>query len=310
MADENKTFHNQQRTERDDITTTTHNDDDHREPFTPVAWRRPTYTQDWPAYDAAKTNEDQLFKQLLEELLLIAVELEPPKSTGRPGFDRRTKLFAMAMKTYYRSDLRKATSILKTLQRSPAFGAVPSYKSVHNFFNDPTLGPLLDHLILLTALPMAEVERTAAIDSTGFSLSRYESWQEHKWGTPTKRTRCFRKLHAVIGCKTNIFVSASVTEKNVADVRMLPSVVSDHPKYFDFRDFVADKAYSSREVFKFLDALGLDAFIPFKRGSSSNAKGAPLWKAMYTFFRTNPDAFQLRYHLRSNVETSFHMLKS
>src|SRR5579872_4188955 len=282
-----------------------------RDPIAPDDKIRQTYAQDWPAYDAAKTNEDVLFKRLMQELLLLAVENPSPQRTGSPSFDTRTKLFAMAIKTYYKSDLRKTTSILKELHHLKLIPATPCYKSIDNFFNDASLGPVLDHLILLTALPLADVERVAAMDSTGFGMRKYDSWQATKWGTvQTGRQRSFRKLHAVVGCKTNIFVSVEVTEKNVADVTMLPSVVGNRPKYFDFQDFVADKAYSSRAVYKFLDKLGLDTYIPFKRGSSSRAGGARHWKVMFEFFKKNPDSYMLHYHQRSNVETCFHMLKA
>ena len=279
------------------------NPDDKRTP-------RKTYAQDWSAYDAAKTNEDVLFKQLLADLLLLAVENDPPKETGRKGFDTRTKLFTMCIKAYHKSDLRKTESILKELHHRSVIGRVPSYRSIDNFFNDHRLNKLLDRLILITALPLALVEKTAAMDSTGMSVRKYESWQQYKWGTKTDRSRCFRKLHAVVGTTTNIFISADVTLKTVADVTMLPSVVADHPRHFiELRDFVADKAYSSRAVLKFIYELGLNPFIPFKRGSSSTPKGSLIWKEMFEFFRTDQEEFLERYHRRSNVETTFHMLK-
>lgn len=285
-------------------------DDGSAPPEPPERPNRPTYSQDWPAYDAAKTNEDVFFKRLLVELLQLAVE-EPTlnKRGGRPGFSRKDKIFCMAIKTYYKSDLRKATSILKELHNLHLIGHVPCYKSIDNFFNDASLNLILDRLILLTALPLATMEVTGAIDSTGFSVSKYESWCTHKWGVPSEKTRCWRKLHAVVGCKTNIFVSAEVTEKNVADVRMLPTVVSDKPKFFQMQDFVADKAYSSRDVFKFLDRLGLNPFIPFKKRSKIESRGAPAWRQMYELFLHSNDEFMNHYHQRSNVETCFHMLK-
>lgn len=285
--------------------------DDDDSPVMPQPTRKPTYPQDWPAYDAAKTNEDVLFKRLLQDLLLLAVENPGPAGrAGRKGFDTRTKLFCMCIKEYYKSDLRKTTSILKELHHLHLIAKVPCYKSIDNFYNDTTLAPLLDRLILLTALPLAPIERTAAIDGTGFSVSKYESWFDHKWGTHTERTRCWRKLHAVIGCTTNIFLSAEVTEKNVADITMLPTAVGDKPRYFQFQDLVADKAYSSRDVFNFLDKLGLDAYIPFKRGSSSEPKGSRLWHDMFVFMQRCPDEYDLHYHQRSNVESCFHMLKT
>jgi hypothetical protein len=59
----------------------------------------------------------------------------------------------------------------------------------------------------------------------------------------------------------------------------------------------------------FLDKLGLETYIAFKRTSSSTPKGSRTWKEMYEFFRRNPEAYDLHYHQRSNVETTFHMPK-
>lgn len=300
-------------TEEDHPIDDNHSDDpdDNHEPVSqpPPRGKKPTYAQDWPAYDAAKTNEDVLFKRLLQELLLLAVEEPTRPRLGRRGFDTRTKIFCMAIKEYYKSDLRKATSILKELQHLHLIGRVPCYKSLDNFYNTPELQSILDQLMLITALSLAPVERTGAIDSTGFSVSKYESWQEHKWGTPGQRTRRWVKLHAHVGCTTNVIVSAEVTEKNVADITMLPTVVGDRPRHFQFQDFVGDRAYGSREVYNFLDKAGLDVYIPFKRTSSSAAKGSRLWKEMYEFFKRCPEEYNMHYHQRSNVESTFHMLK-
>jgi len=270
---------------------------------------RKTYAQDWPAYDAAKTNEHVLFQQFLADLLLLAIENDTPAATGRRGFDTRTKIFTMCIKAYHKSDLRKTESILKESHHRNVIGKVPSYRSIDNFFNDHRLNKLLDRLILITALPLAFVEKTGAMDSTGMSVHKYDSWQQAKWGTQTERSRCFRKLHAVVGTTTNIFISADVTLKTVADVTMLPGVVADHPRLFAMEDFVADKAYSSRAAMKFLHDLGLNPFIPFKRTSSSTPKGSLIWQEMFHFARDFPEEFDAHYHQRSNVETTFHMLK-
>lgn len=284
---------------------------DGSEPPEPAENHRPTYAQNWPAYDAAKTNEDVFFKRLLLELLLLAIEEPAPnKCGGRPGFSRKDKLFAMCIKTYYKSDLRKATSILKELHNLHLIGNVPCYKSIDNFFNDSSLNAILDRLILLTALPLASVEDTAAMDSTGFSISKYESWNEHKWGTKTEKKRCWRKLHAVTGTKTNIFITVEVTEKNIADITMLPTLVPNAPKYFPMREFVADKAYNSRAVFNFLEQIGLTPFIPYKSNTVVRSKGSRIWKEMYEFFLKHTDDYLDVYHRRSNIETNFHMLKS
>jgi transposase len=202
--------------------------------------------------------------------------------------------------------------MLNELSRLQVIGYAPCYRSIDNFYNDSLLTPILDYLILLTALPLASVEDTVAIDSTGFGVSKYQSWQLRKWGSiqqqETKR-RVFRKLHAMVGCKTNVFLSAEITTSSVSDITMLKTVVGKRITYFDLNTFVADKAYSSREVYKFLHKLGLRTYIPFKRGSSSTSRGAPHWKEMFNEFFHHNEEYRPIYHQRSNVESTFHMVK-
>lgn len=269
---------------------------------------KPTYSQNWPAYDAAKTNENIFFKKLLQELLILAVEEKPPV-VGRKPFDTKDKIFAMCMKSYYKADLRKCQSILKELKTLHYIEKVPCFKSIDNFFNEKELSPLLDDLILITALPLASLEETGAIDATGFSTSRFDRWFDYKWGKMTGKERVWRKAHACVGCKTNIFLSVEVTEKNVADVTMFEKVVGNKPKLFEMSSFVADKAYLARRVLEFVHNLNVVPFIPFKSNTRSLSRGVGIWHKMFYEFKDRNEEFMRKYHQRSNVETCFHMLK-
>lgn len=90
---------------------------------------------------------------------------------------------------------------------------------------------------------------------------------------------------------------------------MLPTLVLDAPKYFPMREFVADKTYNSREVFNFLEQLDMTPFISYKSNTVVKARGSKIWKDMYEFFLKFPDEYLDVYHKRSNVESTFHMLK-
>ncbi len=262
------------------------------------------YTQDWVAYDKAKTKESILFKAMLSELLhdYFAYETKQGKRICN-----RERLFMMALKVYYNADFRKCQGLIEEFT-----GRKVSYKSLCNFFEDETLSAIIDDLILITALPTAILETTGAIDATGFSTSIFENWNENKWGTaPTKKdtTRIWRKLHAVVGCKTNVFISVEVTKKNVSDVKGFENAMKDKTKYFNLEDFVADKAYSSKKVLEFLNKQNLNPIIPFKKNVTGKSRGSYIWMKMFKYFKENQKEFLERYHKRSNVETSFHMLK-
>jgi len=262
------------------------------------------YSQDWIAYDKAKTQESKLFKLFLSELLDIYFKQEIKIGKRISNKDR---LLMMALKVYYNTDMRKCKCIIEEFT-----GKKISYKSLSNFFEDESLSQILDDLILISSLPTANLETTGAIDATGFSTSGFENWNTNKWGTkPYKKdtTRIWRKLHAITGCKTNIFISVSVTKKNVADSKAFEDTIGDKTKYFELEDFVADKAYSSKKILDFLNKLNLNPIIPFKKNVTGRAKGSFIWMRMFKYFKDNEEEFMQRYHKRSNVETCFHMLK-
>jgi len=75
------------------------------------------------------------------------------------------------------------------------------------------------------------------------------------------------------------------------------------------KEVSADKAYLARENLNKIAEKGAIPFIPFKSNSVWNQKGSRLWKEMWLFFYQNQEEFMRHYHARSNVETTFSMLK-
>lgn len=269
------------------------------------------YTQDWAAYDRAKTKEPILFKSILDELLRIY--FKESRKFGKRILPK-DRIFMMAMKVYHNSSLRKSKGMLDELYG----GKAPSFRSICGFFNDIELEQYLDDLILITAMPLAALEQTAAIDATGFTISKTETWSNYKWGVrgrtvekakASNNIRVWRKAHAVACCHTNAFISVEVTDANVHDSKMVEKAISDKIKYFELEDFVADRAYSSKKILEFLKDLNLNPIIPFKKNVTGRARGSSIWKEMFRYFKDHPDEFYKRYHTRSNIETSFHMVK-
>lgn len=69
---------------------------------------------------------------------------------------------------------------------------------------------------------------------------------------------------------------------------------------------------------KLVDDLGAKQYIAFKENVSTkparirttNRSGHDIWKKMYHYFQLNNEEFMEHYHKGSNVETTFHMIKS
>ena len=143
-------------------------------------------------------------------------------------------------------------------------------------------------------------------DSTGFSTCRFDRWFEHKWGRE-KVQRQWLKAHIVTGAKTNIVTSVQITANNVHDSPVLPELLDNTAKRFTMSEFAADKAYLSEANLAHIESLGAAPYIPFK--SNTTGQGSPMWRRLYAYFTLNEESWKSHYHKRSNVETTFSMVK-
>jgi transposase len=93
-----------------------------------------------------------------------------------------------------------------------------------------------------------------------------------------------------------------------------PMVDQTAERGFKMVEVSADKAYLSGENFLTTIRHGATPYIPFKTNSkeSSSTYGAKstLWTRMFHFYNLHREEFLTHYHKRSNVETTFHMIKS
>jgi transposase len=70
----------------------------------------------------------------------------------------------------------------------------------------------------------------------------------------------------------------------------------------------ADKAYGSRLNYKVIEMNGGTPYIAFK--SNHTGIGSGLWQKMFHYYHLNRDQFLQHYHKRSNVESTFSMIKA
>ena len=123
------------------------------------------------------------------------------------------------------------------------------------------------------------------------------------------KLRRFKKAHILCGAKTNIITYIDVTDGYASDCKVFPSLVKNTARYYDFDEVSADKAYSSRENLDTVFNNGAIPYISFKKNATGKARGTPIWKAMYKYFKENNGEFMKHYHLRSNAEATFSMIK-
>ena len=275
-----------------------------RSQTTPVIVTR-TYSQDWPAYNAAQISEKANFMELLAGL--CATIEQPLYAFGRPRLPLADMVYAGALKVYSGFSSRRFGSDIEEAARNEYIDQAPSFNSLNRYISDEALTPVITDLIERSAAPLASVETDFAADATGFSTSRFDRWFDAKWGKE-KSTRKYLKAHAVVGVQTNIVTAIRITDSTVHDVRVLPDLLAITNARFRMEEVSADKAYLSDAMLKLIESYGAEPYIPFK--SNTTGKGPARWRRLYSYFILNQPDFKAHYHKRSNVETTFSMVKS
>jgi transposase len=174
---------------------------------------------------------------------------------------------------------------------------------------------LTPHLLMLieeSSLPLQAIERDFAVDSSGLANSRFVQWMHAKYSEPHLiEKKDWIKLHLMCGVKTNIVTAVEITEKYVGDSPRFKALVDTTAQNFVMNEVSADKAYLSSDNLKAVVGHAATPYIPFKANSVTNLRRhSELWKRMYHYFSYNQEKFMQSYHKRSNVESTFHMIKS
>ncbi len=271
-----------------------------------------TYSQDWPSYNKAQTHEKEHFQKLLHELCKGIGE--PSQTIGRPRMPLDDMIFSAAFKVYSTVSARRFTCDLRDARAKGYISRVPAYNTIFKYFENDLLTPHLQMLIEESALPLQTVESAFAVDSSGFSTSRFFQWVDAKYSNPELVTkRDWVKVHLMCGVKTNVVTAVEITDRFAGDSPRFKSLVQTTGHNFTMAQVSADKAYLS--VDNLQTVLDHDAmpYIPFKSNSvaasPTNTKNA-LWKRMFHLYSYNQESFMQCYHKRSNVESTFSMIKA
>jgi transposase len=275
---------------------------------------RKTYPQVWPAYNKAQTVEKSLFLYLLNQLCQ-GVGSPAQHGAGRRFLPMEDMTFAMAFKVYSTLSGRRFMTDLRDAHAKGYISQLPCYNSIFNYFESEMLTPYLQMLIEESSLPLAAIERDFAVDSSGLSTCRFEQWVNAKYGPNPQlmEKREWLKVHLMCGVKTNIVTSVEITSRHQGDSPMFKPLVERTAENFVMNQVSADKAYLSEANLKLIAENTATPYIPFKANSVVQSKGrksSDLWRRMYHFFAYNNERFMQNYHKRSNVETTFMMIKS
>jgi len=261
----------------------------------------------WRAYNNSQTREKIIVLNLLQELCNL-LDGDTYLGKGRKSQPAKHMIFCMCMKVYCGTSSRRLISDLELCRNKNFINSVPHFNSVLNYFDSQNIKKHLKYLIELSALPLAQIEDKFAIDSTGFSERKYmERWSSARQKYSMHQQ--YKKAHCIYGVYSNIIPQAIITDGKEADSPRFIELLQNTADNFDVKEISADKAYNSRENTQFAEELGATPYIPFKKNAVGKARGSPAWNRMYKYFKNNKEEFMSHYHLRSNAESGFFMLK-
>jgi len=264
------------------------------------------YKQVWSAYNSAQTNEKSRFLALLYEL--CAGIDEPIQTMGRPRLSMADMIFSSAFKVYSTVSSRRFMTDLRDAYARHYFARLPHYNSIIGYLEKPELTPYLKQLIELSSLPLKSIETDFAVDASGFSTATYSRWFSAKYGKEMDQ-HDWIKVHLMCGVKTNIVTSVEISGAHVHDTNMFAPLVNSTAKRFDVEQVSADKAYSNKANLTVVENKGANPYIDFKKNTKPSGK-VDIWHRMFHYYQMNQADFYQQYHKRSNVESTFSMIKA
>ena len=233
---------------------------------------RKTYSQNWPAYNAAQTKEKSEIQALLYELCKGLPE--PEQRTGRPRLSVADIIFSSCYKVYSTVSGRRFATDLREAKQRGYLTRLPHYNTVFRYLESEALTPYLFEMIALSAQPLKAVETDFAVDSSGFSTGQFMRWFDVKYGKEEDR-RMWLKLHLICGVKTNIVTSVEVSDGYANDYPYFKGLVDRTAESgFQMKEVSADKAYLGASNMLATLQRGAIPYIPFKSNSVADSRGS------------------------------------
>jgi len=178
---------------------------------------------------------------------------------------------------------------------------IPSKSCLHDMTK--RFAQRMDEIMdILLAQAKSDARGTLAGDSTGFSIMKYEEWEDAKKGFVSRRE--FNKLH-ILMAPHGMIVTCEVTGGRVHDSPIFRDMMRRIP---DGNGYVLlDAAYLSKKNCKIIAEKRRRSVICPKENSRS--KGFNEMAEMLRWHRDDPAGFDKEYHQRSLVENTFSVMK-
>lgn len=271
-----------------------------------------TYRQDWPVYERACSQEKLMFFRILKDAVDHLMVEYKYSGNGRPPVYLADIVKALCIRMFSNYSSWRAESELKIARAMGILDEVPKRSTLNKYLQSQKVVEILGKLYKVIAAPLAQVEVYFAADATGISNAYgNKRWREVRHTKEEiKAVRTFNKLHIICGVKTNIICSAKVTPGTVHESPLFKPLLDDTAKVFTPREVSADAGYLSKDNAEAVEAIGAIPYIMPKKTVNVPGRGpVTAWGGMLRLWKHHQMFFAEHYHKRSNVESTFSILK-
>lgn len=273
----------------------------------PDTWEPKSCDRNWRAYNKSQIEEKTVFLGLLSDLTRTIDG--PEQATGRPAMSLGDMVFACAFKVYSQVSSRRFSTDLKDAETKGYINQAAHYSILNRYMEKVSLTPFLEMLVEQTSAPLAALEDSFAIDSTGLGISNSVAWSRAKYHDQKMLVnKNWVKIHCCVGTRTGIISGIEITDKRGHDAQQFSSLLDQTRRNFAVKEISADAAYSSKRNLFYATMNQIEPFIPFKDNTANTASGT--WGRLYHYFQFNRVEFLKSYGKRNNVEAVFHSLKA
>ena len=269
--------------------------------------KKKTYQQNWSNYNLAQTKEIILATKIINDLINYKGYTTITKKTGRPSAHLSDILKSIILKIYNTKSTRRNQGHLHLNQKAGHLIKTPHFNTIIKYLNNPQITPILTELITETSKPLVSFESHFSPDATGFSTFNKKQWINIR--LETKEKKDYKKLHIMTGTQTNTITYAIVSDGQKHDSPFFKELIIKTKQHFNLKEISADPGYLSRENTQLIADNGAEPYILPKKNSTAKSKGYPAWRKMIKLFQNNEELFRQHYHIRSNVESTFAMIK-
>ena len=256
--------------------------------------------------DLAKTTEVDNVQRMLKDICSYLVQ--PPRGRGRPRNLVSDMAYSVVMKVFRGLSSRRYDCDSRAAYQSGQISDKPHYNTVLKYMALPSMTPVLQDMIAITAIPVISIERTFSIDSSGFSTSNTVNWHRKKH-QHVKDHKHWMKSHILYGNLTHVGVAVAISQGNAHDINYYKPLLEQANQYFNIDEISADKAYLSRPNINHTFNLDITPLIPFKSNSVAHIDDHSPWAQAYHYYHLHQDEFLRRYHERNQSEAGFSMFK-